>query len=268
MMTQRGHGGVNFDSLDKKQGEFSRATEREQSLNQELWALHQSLLLNMGQHWNIHSLVTLKRQALMKLLYLDHIYKMALDVPGIICEFGVQWGGTLAQLINLRGMYEPYNYGRTIVGFDTFEGFVDIDSRDGQLLSTGDFATTSNYDVTLERLLIIHESFSPLSHIKKFELVKGDAAVTIEPWLKNNPHALIAMAIFDMDLYKPTKEVLERIRPRLTKGSLLVFDELNCPQYPGETIALAEVLGLPNVRLRRYIHSPYAAWVVVGDTTT
>jgi hypothetical protein len=50
------------------------------------------------------------------------------------------------------------------------------------------------------------------------------------------------MAIFDMDIYKPTKDVLEKIIPRLVKGSLLVFDELNFKAFPGETIAVNEVL--------------------------
>lgn len=46
----------------------------------------------MGDHWNQHSLVFLRRQSLSRLLYLDHLYKQIVDVPGVICEFGVQWG--------------------------------------------------------------------------------------------------------------------------------------------------------------------------------
>jgi hypothetical protein len=68
-----------------------------------------------------------------------------------------------------------------------------------------------------------------------------------------------------MDLYKPTRDVLETILPRLTRGSVLVFDELNCPRFPGETTALAEVLGLDNLRLRRDPHQPYCAWAIWGD---
>ena len=117
----------------------------------------------------------------------------------------------------------------------------------------------------LDEILTIHESHSPLSHIKKFSLIKGDASVTINPWLKENPHAVISMAIFDMDLYKPTKDVLEAILPRLVKGSLLIFDELNSETYPGETQAVNEVLGLNNLRLRHNPNQPVCAWAVFGE---
>ena len=73
------------------------------------------------------------------------------------------------------------------------------------------------------------------------------------------------MAIFDMDVYKPTKDVLEAILPRLIKGSVLVFDELNCPHFPGETIALIEVLGLKNLKLHRNPHQPYCSWLIYGE---
>jgi hypothetical protein len=73
------------------------------------------------------------------------------------------------------------------------------------------------------------------------------------------------MAIFDMDIYKPTKDVLEKIIPRLTKGSLLVFDELSNEFWPGETLAVNEVLGLNNLSLRRFPHQTTCAWAVYGD---
>ena len=37
-------------------------------------------------------------------------------------EFGLRWGQNLALLIAIRGMLEPYNIKRSIIGFDTFEG--------------------------------------------------------------------------------------------------------------------------------------------------
>jgi UDP-galactopyranose mutase len=87
----------------------------------------------------------------------------------------------------------------------------------------------------------------------------------VNTWLEKNPHAIVSMAIFDMDVYKPTKDVLEKIIPRLTKGSLLVFDELNCQHFPGETTAVQEVLGLNNLTLQRHPHQSYCAWAVYGE---
>jgi hypothetical protein len=44
-----------------------------------------------------------------------------------------------------------------------------------------------------------------------------------------------------------------------------VFDELNCPHFPGETQALMEVLDLNKLRLRRFPHQPYCAWALYGE---
>ena len=49
------------------------------------------------------------------------------------------------------------------------------------------------------------------------------------------------MAILDMDVYDPTKKVLQKIKNRLFKGSVLVFDQLNHPDFPGETKAVLDI---------------------------
>ena len=84
-------------------------------------------------------------------------------------------------------------------------------------------------------------------------------------WVDDNPHAIVAMAIFDMDIYKPTRDALEAIKPRLTKGSIIVFDELNCPRFPGETQALADVLDLNELKLHHFPHQPNCAWIIWGE---
>lgn len=78
-----------------------------------------------------------------------------------------------------------------------------------------------------------------------------------------HPEAIVALAYFDFDLYEPTKACLEAIRPRLTKGSVLVFDELNDPDSPGETTALMEVFGLNAVRLKRFRYASRVSFFVL-----
>lgn len=245
--------------------EHTEKSSEEIVLNTRLLEILNPLLPKLGSHWNYHSLLALKRQSLSRLLYFNDLYQKILDIPGVICEFGVQWGASMVQLINLRGIYEPYNFSRKIIGFDTFEGFSETCLEDGRFHSVGDYSTISGYEQTLAEVLMLHESASPLPHIKKFELVKGNASQTIDVWLKSNPHAIISMAIFDFDMYLPTRNVLKKIIPRLTKGSLLVFDELNCKHFPGETLALDEVVGINNLALRRHPHQPYCSWAVFGE---
>ena len=68
-----------------------------------------------------------------------------------------------------------------------------------------------------------------------------------------------------MDVYKPTRDVLELILPRLTKGSLLVFYGLNAKTFAEKTRAVDEVLGLNNIRLRHDSNQPFCAWAVSGE---
>jgi hypothetical protein len=245
-------------------GELSNRSQQEGDLDARLLDLTQLLLPQYGGNWGIHSLVTLNRRALSRIIYYHELYQKIITVPGVICEFGVQWGATLSLLLNLRGMYEPYNVSRKIFGFDTFEGFSTVGSNDGKFAKVGDYKSLPNFDRLLHEILLIHEMFCPVNHIKKYELIKGDASQTIDNWLRDNPHAIVSMAIFDMDVYEPTKEVLQKIIPRLTKGSLLVFDELNCQNFPGETTAVQEVLGLNNLTLNRHPHQSYCAWTIFG----
>ena len=246
----------------KGAGEIVVQSTDQQRLYQELGEIAQGLMPKYGRYWYRHSVATMGVATLNRILHYHELYKKILDVPGVICEFGVQWGATMSQLVALRTLYEPFNRSREIFGFDTFEGFPSVDGKDGAALAVGDYSSAENYQASLEKILTIHESLAPLPQIKKFGLIKGDASETIGPWLESHKYAIISMAIFDMDLYKPTKDVLEQILPRLTKGSLLVFDELNCPQFPGETLALDEVLGLNRLTLKRSIYEPYCSWAV------
>lgn len=242
---------------------------RDQSANENLQKLFEEtvdLLPQYGERvWAKHQLLTQHISATARTLYLNDLYQKIVDVPGVICEFGVQWGGTLSQLINLRSIYEPFNHSRTIYGFDTFEGFPSVHEKDGNNYKIGDLSTLDNYENRLNEILSLMESFVPLPHLEKFELIKGDASVTIDKWLTENPNTIISLAILDMDLYQPTKDVLEQIMPRLTKGSVVAFDELTCNEFPGEAIAVNEVLGFNNLKLRRSKLHPQCSWFVYGE---
>ncbi|WP_187970283.1 TylF/MycF/NovP-related O-methyltransferase [Aquibium microcysteis] len=220
------------------------------------------LIPRMGPNWHRHALIGVKVEALSRVLYYADLYKKILDVPGLICEFGVQWGSSTVTLSNLRSIFEPFNVSRTLVSFDTFEGFPHVDAQDGLYSEIGDYSTESGYEETLERLVALHEAAAPMPHVKKHEIIKGDVSSTLPEWLERNPHAVVAMAVLDMDLYKPTRDTLQLISDRLVRGSVIVFDEFNCKQFPGETLAMREVIGYKNLRFMRSPFQPYCSWAV------
>lgn len=194
-----------------------------------------------------------KRQEFTKKLFFYEMYKQILDVHGIIMEFGTRWGQNLITLNNLRGILEPYNYSRKIIGFDTFAGFKGVHKNDGnhEIIRDGAFDVVEKYDEYLQDILEYHETEAPLSHIKKNFIIKGNASIELAKYLKNHPETIIALAYFDFDIYEPTKNCLLLIKDYITKGTIIGFDELLDPYFPGETIAYKEILGLKNFSLKR-----------------
>lgn len=108
------------------------------------------------------------------------------------------------------------------------------------------------YEDYLEKILDYHETEAPLSHIKKNFILKGDAPKILESYLIDHPETIISFAYFDMDIYEPTKACLELIKPHLTKGCIIGFNELNDSHFPGETIALKETFNLLDYDLERF----------------
>jgi hypothetical protein len=216
------------------------------------------LFMNLG--------LFLNRQSLSRILFMHELYKKIVDVHGIVMEFGTRWGQNLALFSSFRGIYEPYNHTRKIVGFDTFEGFKAVSAYDkrSEGVVEGGYAVSENYEAYLDGILSYHEQESPVSHLRKYQLVKGDVAGTMPKYLRENPETIIALAYFDLDLYEPTKKCLEFIRDYVTRGTVLAFDELNHPAFPGETVAFREVLGLRNHRIVRSSLAPTCCYVVIA----
>lgn len=236
----------------KKHGAIVLSSLKEKSAEQRLvdlfhrWPVpDQEILANMGMF--------LTSKNLARLLFFYELYKKIVDLHGVIMEFGVRWGQNLSFLSALRGIMEPFNRHRKIVGFDTFKGFRGVSSKDGKIsrCRNGAYSVSSGYEHFLEEILLLQEALNPMSHIKRFEVVKGDAGRTVADYFKKHPETIVSLAIFDFDIYAPTKAALKSIRPHLSRGSILVFDELCDDVFPGETLALQEVFGLNNVKVRR-----------------
>ncbi|UFJ40036.1 crotonobetainyl-CoA--carnitine CoA-transferase [Brevibacillus humidisoli] len=211
-----------------------------------------------------HMALYVHRQMMSRILFLNELYQHILDVNGVIMEFGVRWGTNLCIYEALRGIYEPYNYTRKIIGFDTFEGFQSLSSKDGDhaIIKEGAYAVTEGYEKYLSDLLFTRQKLSPLNHINKYELVKGDATKTLKQYLDQQPETIVSLAYFDFDIYEPTKVCLELVLERVTKGSVIAFDELNYPAFPGETLALMEVMGLNKYRLRRSKFASVPSYII------
>ncbi|MBI2045817.1 MAG: dTDP-6-deoxy-L-hexose 3-O-methyltransferase [Parcubacteria group bacterium] len=192
------------------------------------------LLVNLGLY--------MRSSALTKILFLNEAYRMIKNQPGIIVELGSWWGQNLIVFENLRAIYEPWEQ-RRIVGFDTFEGYKSISVKDirSETIKEGGYAVIEGYKKYLEDLIDYHEKNSVSPTVNRVQLVKGNAAETVPKFFTENNGMVVALVYSDLALYEPSKAAFEAIRPHLLPGSVVMLDECNHKDFPGETMAFKEV---------------------------
>ncbi len=205
-----------------------------------------------------------RRQDLTRLLALYELFKKVLRVKGSIVECGVHRGFGLMAWAHFSAILEPTNLTRRIYGFDTFSGFASVSEKDESALRTPQVGELSSdaYEELLE-IIRIYDRNRFLGHIPKVHLVKGDALQTIPKFVQENPHLLVSLLFLDFDLYEPTKVAIEHFVPRMTRGAVIAFDELDNPIWPGETRALLDTLGIRGLELRRLEWDPYIGYALM-----
>jgi hypothetical protein len=113
-----------------------------------------------------------RRQALSRFLARYELFKMSMSVKGSIIECGVHYGGGLMAWAKLSSALEPYCLDRRIFGFDTFEGFPEIDDQHdtGERAKKGSF--DCGYDVysELQELIRSYDSNRFLNQFQKIFL--------------------------------------------------------------------------------------------------
>jgi Macrocin-O-methyltransferase (TylF) len=205
-----------------------------------------------------------RRQNLTRFIALYELFKLVRHVKGSVVECGVNRGFGLMSWAKLSAILEPTNLTRRIYGFDTFAGFPephqkDVRGNDGREGAKRGELAADSYD-ELKALVALHDDDRFLGHISKIHLTRGDAVHTIPEFVKENPHLVVSLLFLDFDLYEPTRAALDAFLPRMPKGAVIAFDELDNPLWPGETMALLEGLGIERLGLERFDFDPYIAF--------
>lgn len=206
----------------------------------------------------------MRSSALAKILFLNELYEKIVDIPGVIVEFGCWLGQNLVVFENLRAIYEPFNQSRRIMGFDTFGGYPNPSEKDrmSETIREG-YTLTKDYKLYLEKLIDFHEKNNVLGNIKKHQVIDGDVRETVPRFFEDNPETVVALAYFDLALYEPTKKCLEAIKPHLIKGSVVMLDEFNSKDYPGETIAFNECFRDKKYSVRKSVYIPDRTLIIM-----
>ncbi len=193
------------------------------------------------------------RQDIAKFLVRNEIFKRVMHVQGSVVECGVLFGGGLMTWAQLSSIYEPVNHQRRVIGFDTFEGFPELTDADRTATSedadVGGLAVDSHSEIT--RAAELFDLNRSVGHLPKVELVRGDATETIPEYVRAHPHLIVSLLYLDFDIYEPTAVAIGHLLPRMPRGAVIAFDEVNLPAWPGETVALLDSLDIQRLKLER-----------------
>lgn len=197
------------------------------------------------------------RQSLGRFLVRYELYRHIMEVAGSVVECGVFDGAGVMAWAKLSAILEPNNYSRRVIGFDTFTGFPQPNqerdvrpSANPGAVREGELCGSSLENIM--RAVALHDMGRHIAHIPKVELVQGLAEETIPKYVADNPHLVVSLLYLDFDLFDATLAALKTFLPRMPKGAVVAFDELNFDLYPGETAAVMKAVGIRNLRIRRF----------------
>jgi SAM-dependent methyltransferase len=170
---------------------------------------------------------------LSRFLAIADLLRSTLDTPGHVVEFGSWRGANLLHLAKLLRIFDPHSM-KQVYCFDSFEGLTTFAPQDGSATAHRNMYRGS-YEELLEAIALYEMQNEIVIH-------KGEIGETLPRMLAESPALTFSFAYCDVDLYDPTRHILEQLHGRLSPGGLFVFDEYGFDMFPGETVAVNEFL--------------------------
>jgi hypothetical protein len=172
---------------------------------------------------------------LSKALAQYELYKMVTTLPGHIVECGIYKGASFVRFATFRQILES-PYSRKLIGFDAFGQFSENGEDATNQAFIRRFVAEGGDGISRDALLQVLSQ----KGIDNTELVEGDICTTVPQYASDHPELKIALLHVDVDVYRPTKVILESLFRSVVSGGLVLFDDYGA--VLGETRALDEFL--------------------------
>lgn len=179
------------------------------------------------------------------------LFKMVNNIQGDIFECGVFKGTALARFAMFQDRFGR-KYNKKIVAFDTFRKFpkssLEADKRYIKKFTN----EAGESSISVGQMVKVMKK-KKLNDI--VELVPGNITKTVPEYIRKNPRQKISLLNLDVDIYDPSKIILEYLYPRISKGGILVLDEYG--SFPGETKAIDDFFNKnPRIEYLPFCKSP------------
>jgi len=212
---------VKFAEIDKEYLS-KRKTFSEKYGPRELW--------NVIDHWTLYCGIS----NLSRNIAISDLLRSTLTVPGHVAEFGSWRGANVIFMAKLLRIFDPMG-SKTVHCFESFEGLDKFSKEDGDEAKLAKGMYKGSYEELMDVITLYHLN-------DEIEIHKGRIEDTLPETLTKNKALTFSFVYCDVDLYEPTRIVIESLHDRLSKYGLFIFDEWNLERYQGEGQAVNEFL--------------------------
>jgi hypothetical protein len=189
--------------------------------------------------------------------FLNHleVYKKILELPGDILEFGVYKGTSIVRLLSFRNLLENET-SRKVFGFDIYGKFPDSLELESDREFVQRFENAGGFGISKKELEFHLEN----KGFKNFELIQGDILKTIPEFVAKSQSRKISLLHIDVDVYEPTKVILENLWNRVVKGGIIMLDDYGTVE--GATKAVDEFFADKNIIISKPIFNYIPSYIV------
>ena len=167
-------------------------------------------------------------------LAIVELLRATLDIPGDIAEFGCWKGSTTLLLAKSLKLFDPMGP-KVIHVFDSFEGLTEFHPSDSGVKERH----ASSYKGSRAMLEKCAELAGVASGISIHE---GIIETALPKFTAQYPQVRFSLIYCDTDLYSATKAIFENAWRLITPGGLMVLDQWNMAEFPGEGVAVNEFM--------------------------
>lgn len=183
------------------------------------------------------------RRSFIRQLAHYELFKLTIDLPGHYADFGVYFGKSFFSWHKFLEVFTPTATHKKVIGFDSFAGFPSLHEMDGaedaKVQKEVGGLSSESFAEEFHALLKLHNEDAVIP-TNRGQIVEGDITKTLPAWLAENPETRFCLINIDVDIYEPTKVILQSCWDRLVPGGVLVLDEYATSKWPGETRAWDE----------------------------